>query len=121
MTQSRTDSPLACPACGAQLASNASHCTRCGRTAAAGASTVVTTRTRSDVERRAIDRPWFVLALLFCVTAALGLPILWKSRGFSLIAKLLVSLLVTVYTVLLLWGFWLLMNWCVVRIMGAMA
>jgi hypothetical protein len=62
-----------------------------------------------------------VLGLLFLVTAALGLPILWKSRGFSLAAKVVLSLVVTAYTALLLWGFWLLMCWCIGRISGAMA
>jgi hypothetical protein len=62
-----------------------------------------------------------VLGLLFCATAVLGLPILWKSRGFSPVAKVLISLLVTAYTVILLWGFWLLMVWCFTRIFDALA
>ena len=121
MTQSPTDNILACPACGAQLESDAVHCVRCGRTVGAGVSTLAEARPPTGDERRTIDRPWFVLGLLFCATAALGLPILWKSRGFSPVAKVLISLLVIVYTVLLLWGFSLLMCWCVVRIMAAMA
>jgi hypothetical protein len=66
-----------------------------------------------------IDQPWFVLLLLFGATAALGLPILWRSRGFSAASKVLVSLLVTVYTVALLGAFGLLMQWCAARILNA--
>ena len=60
------------------------------------------------------------MGLLFFATAVLGLPILWKSRGFSLAAKVMLSVLVTVYTAVLLWGFALLMIWCADRIMGAL-
>ena len=37
--------------------------------------------------RRALDNPWFMLVMLFFVTAALGIPFLWMSRGFSTLAK----------------------------------
>ena len=120
MTQSPTDDLLACPACGAQLESGDIHCARCGRTVQVGISTVAEARQPKSDDRRTIDRPWFVLALLFCATAAFGLPALWKSRGFSLAAKVLLSLLVTVYTAILLWGFSLLMSWCATRIVDAL-
>jgi len=57
--------------------------------------------------RRVIDNPWLILAMLFFVTAALGLPILWLSRGFSAPAKTILSIVVLAYTVVLLWAFWL--------------
>ncbi len=67
-----------------------------------------------------LDNPWVVMALLFFATAALGLPILWISRGFSTTAKWVLSGLVILYTLLLLWGFWLVMVWCYQRISGAL-
>src|SRR5438445_7313459 len=66
--------------------------------------------------RRLVDNPWLVLALLFFVTAALGLPFLWFSRGFSVLGKIVVTILVLVWTALVLWAFWLIMAWCVPRI-----
>ncbi len=55
--------------------------------------------------RQALDNPWLMLAMLFFVTAALGIPFLWMSRGFSTRAKVVLSIVVLVYTVLILWAF----------------
>lgn len=52
--------------------------------------------------RNAVDNPWMVLALLFLVMAIFGLPILWMSRAFSTPMKVLLSVIVTLYTVALL-------------------
>ena len=68
-----------------------------------------------------LDRPWFILCLLFFVTAILGLPLLWISRGFSRTWKIALSVIVTLYTALLLWGFWRIMNWSVSRIMDSLS
>ena len=45
-----------------------------------------------------------VLAILFFVTGALGLPLLWVNRRFSIREKMIWSLVVTLYTALLIWG-----------------
>jgi glycopeptide antibiotics resistance protein len=57
------------------------------------------------------DNRWFVLATLFFVMAILGLPLLWRSRAFSTAGKILVSFLVTVYTIALIWAVWLVLVW----------
>ena len=49
-------------------------------------STAVTDKTSAGLAPRAtwrdlVDHPWLLLATLFFVTAALGLPLLWISRG----------------------------------------
>ena len=61
--------------------------------------------------RQAIDNPWLMLVMLFFVTAALGLPFLWISRGFSRPAKIVLSALVLLYTALILWAFFAFMSW----------
>jgi hypothetical protein len=61
----------------------------------------------SSPARRALDNPWLVLLMLFLVTGALGLPFLWMSRGFSAPTKVVLSIVVLIYTVALLWAFWL--------------
>ena len=52
--------------------------------------------------RAAIDNPIAVLALLFLVTGFLGLPVLWISRGFTTTMKVVLSIVVTIYTLLLI-------------------
>jgi hypothetical protein len=62
------------------------------------------------------DDPWLLLSLLFFVTAALGIPMLWKSRAFSPLAKLLLTIVVIAYTLLLLWLTWQVMLWSYNRV-----
>jgi hypothetical protein len=52
------------------------------------------------------------LAILFLVTAALGLPFLWMSRAFNVWWKIVLSIAVIAWTALVLWVFWLIMLWC---------
>jgi hypothetical protein len=65
---------------------------------------------------RAIDRRWFILTLLFGVAAVFGLPFLWISRAFNAPVKFLLTIVVILYTMLLLWLFWLIVLWCWGRI-----
>jgi hypothetical protein len=88
--------------------------------------TVIDEPTRSPLAappawRRAVDNPWLVLLTLFFVTAALGLPVLWISRGFSRFWKVVLTLAVLAWTALILWVFWMIMVWCVTTITDAMA
>ena len=64
-----------------------------------------------SVPRRLLDTPWFILVLLFGVAAAFGLPLLWYSRGFSWPAKIVLTVVVILYTALVLWLIWLLLGW----------
>ncbi len=45
---------------------------------------------------------WAILSLLFFVTAALGLPLLWISPAFTRSEKWLWSVVITVYTIILI-------------------
>jgi hypothetical protein len=71
--------------------------------------------------RQAIDNPWVLLPTLFFVTAALGLPLLWMSRGFSTLGKIVLTIALVAWTALILWIFWLIMAWCVARITHALS
>jgi len=62
--------------------------------------------------RELVDNPWLMLAMLFFVTAALGLPLLWISRAFSPFWKVVVTIAVLLWTALVLWVFYLIMAWC---------
>lgn len=70
--------------------------------------------------REMVDNRWLILATLFFVTAALGLPLLWISRGFSRGAKWALSVVMILYTALLLYLFWLVMMWSYTRIVDAL-
>jgi hypothetical protein len=68
---------------------------------------------RNNSLRVLIDNPWAVLILLFAVTGFLGIPVLWMSRGFTTTMKVVLSIVVTIYTlaligctVAILWWAW---------------
>jgi hypothetical protein len=62
--------------------------------------------------RELIDNPWLMILVLFLVTAALGLPFLWMSRGFSTFSKIVLTIAVLLWTALVFWVFYLIMAWC---------
>jgi hypothetical protein len=66
--------------------------------------------------RDLVDNPWLMVAMLFFVTAALGLPFLWISRGFSTLSKVLLTIAVLLWTALVFWAFYLIMAWCIPKI-----
>ncbi len=71
--------------------------------------------------RRFMDNKLAMLATLFFVTAALGLPFLWKSNGFTRREKTIWSIIVSIYTILILWGFGAIMWWSYSRITESLA
>lgn len=112
---------IVCAECGAELPPSANVCPGCGAAAAVTAAEKPPQMAGSTAGVRSLlDRPWLILILLFFVTAILGLPLLWISRGFSLAWKIVLSVVVTTYTTLLLWGFWLIMNWSASRIIDSL-
>ncbi len=59
---------------------------------------------------------WLVLVILFLVTGALGLPLLWYSPAFSYRAKWILSIVVTIYTAILIAGTAAVVWWAYLRI-----
>ncbi len=66
------------------------------------------------------NRPTIFL-LLFCVMGFLGIPLLVKSEAFSRREKVVWSLIVTIYTCLLIWGTAAIVWWSYSNIRDAMA
>src|SRR6266498_259893 len=64
--------------------------------------------------RELADHPWLVLGMLFFVTLFLGLPVLWVSRGFSPLSKVLWTVAVLIWTAVVFWMFYLVMYYFVV-------
>jgi hypothetical protein len=73
-----------------------------------------------DRVAKALDNPWVVLGLLFFVFAIMGIPLIWISKAFPTWAKIVLSIVITLYTALLLWGFWLIMLWSYNRIVDSL-
>jgi hypothetical protein len=85
-----------CPKCSADVPAEAAVCPRCG-------ASLIATSEPLERRRDMLDNPWVVLGMLFLATGVLGLPFLWRSRGFSPFAKVVVGVAVTIYTALLVW------------------
>ncbi|MEZ6135980.1 MAG: hypothetical protein R3C53_13850 [Pirellulaceae bacterium] len=67
-----------------------------------------------------LDNRWVMFVMLFGVTAALGLPLLWRSRGFSRTEKIFWSVVVSLYTVLIFWIFFKIMYWSYSNIVNSL-
>ncbi len=63
-----------------------------------------------------LDNKPALLGMLFFVTAALGLPLLWKSKKFTTAEKTTWSIIVSIYTIIILWIFCAIMWWSYARI-----
>ena len=83
-------------------------------------ATPVSGRPRRQPWREALDNRWLVLGTLFFVTAALGLPVLWMSRAFSLRWKVALTFAVLAWTALVFWVFLIIMAWCYGQIAEAL-
>lgn len=66
-----------------------------------GANAQRTSRPRSEWEQLVSNRK-VILAMLFFVTGALGLPLLWLSPAFNATEKVIWSLVTLVYTLMLI-------------------
>jgi hypothetical protein len=57
-----------------------------------------------------------IFTLLFCVTGFLGLPLLWKSPVFTKQEKTMWSIIVTIYTMILICGTGMVVYWAYTQI-----
>ncbi len=69
--------------------------------------------------RPVIDNPYAVLAAVFLVTGALGIPLIWICRAWSPGMKLLITLAAIVYTGVLLSICYLIVRWALQAIWAA--
>jgi len=118
MTGTDAVEKLVCRSCYAVVDAGDNFCRRCG--APIGSAAVPRPSAQDDanrpvlaevVEPRSVgrkwsDSPWIVLVLLFFVLGPLALPMLWRSRQFSLVWKLVLTAIVIGLTVLILWLIW---------------
>jgi hypothetical protein len=83
-----------CPGCGAPAVAGASYCSRCG-------TAINPTTPPAPTRPRWYYNVWFVLFMLFFVLGPFGLPLVWKNPSFSRPIKLVLSLIMVLYVVLL--------------------
>ena len=83
-----------CLACGATTAPPATYCRQCGKAFdPAGRPAASGSKWHQNI--------WFVLFLLFFVLGPFGLPLVWKNPRFSRQVKTTLTLVMVVYTVML--------------------
>jgi hypothetical protein len=75
---------------------------------------------RAQSWRDVVDNPWLLIAMLFLVTGALGLPFLWISRGFTTFNKSVLTIVVLAWTALAIWLTWLVVVWSWTRVVDAL-
>ena len=80
----------------------------------------IQTRSMSSVWQNTLQNRTAVLATLFLVTGALGLPLLWYSPVFSRFEKLLWTLMTLMYTSALIGVTWAIIYWCYQLITGTL-
>jgi len=99
-----------CPQCYAVLDVGDNFCRRCGLPTGDSAHAYATP---AEVVPEArgnrsswMENRWVVLAMLFLVLGPVGLPMLWRSRQFSLTWKLLLTAVVLAITAVILGLIW---------------
>ena len=95
---------LFCPHCSVEIPSDSRACPHCH----AALESATNEAPRRDSMFRYLDNPWIMLALLFFVTAGMGLPFLWKSKAFGPVGKSVLTVIMLAYTAIILWLIYLL-------------
>ena len=68
-----------------------------------------------------LENRWIMLLVLFGVTAALGIPFLWKTKSFSHTEKILWTVIISLYTIFIFWVFFKIMFWCYANISDSLS
>jgi hypothetical protein len=94
---------IVCPACTAVLDVKDQFCRHCGMPTSLREARGALLGVGGPVRANPIDSPWVVLALLLCALGPFALPLLYKSRAFSLPVKILLTVVVLAIAVLAVW------------------
>ena len=93
-----------CRQCTATLDADDNYCRRCGVPTARGVSLGVSAGAGRPA---AWESPWVVLPLLFFVLGPLALPLMWRSRRFTLLWKWIFTVIITALTVFFVLTTWI--------------
>ncbi|HAM40193.1 MAG TPA: hypothetical protein DDX89_00465 [Candidatus Omnitrophica bacterium] len=92
--EAKTTRTTRCPSCGEPATAEARYCSHCGQALQQAVATPQAATWYSNV--------WFVLFLLFFVLGPLALPLVWKHPRFSRRVKVLLTVAMLFYTLLLI-------------------
>lgn len=111
---------IVCPGCGEPVEAAAAVCQKCGAGLIPSPTVVRTGQTANSdgnlLARSVIDNRVQLLLLLFGAALVLGLPLLWYSRAYGIVGKLVITVLVLLWTLILLWLCWWSLSWSMNRI-----
>ena len=97
---------IVCPRCCAVLDAGDNYCRRCGQPTGVSQPEsprrIVTTERKSDWTQSRV----VVLAMLFAVLGPLALPMLWRSRNFSMMWKIVLTVATVAITALVVYLLW---------------
>jgi ribosomal protein L40E len=110
-----------CPRCHAVLDITDNYCRHCGAASVNLAAQPDGGRAAAAVVARAAlapfaqqpswsESPWVVLPLLFLILGPFALPLLWRSRRFTLLWKGVLTVITVCVTVFLIWSVWFSVN-----------
>ena len=92
-----------CRQCTAVLDADDNYCRRCGQPTPIGVNLGVAPRVKQP---GVWESPWVILPLICFVLGPLALPLLWRSRRFTLLWKCILTVSVTGLTVFFVWTTW---------------
>lgn len=104
---------VACAHCGSDVDHGSERCVHCDAPLAPAKISNGNTR---PGHRPVIDDRWQLMLLLFGAMGVLGIPLLWYSRAFGVLSKLLLSLAVTAWTAALVAFCWWSWSWSMGRL-----
>ena len=110
MTAVQDIQKVVCPQCYAVLDVGDNFCRHCGapmrNSAAASPVPARVVPARPGERSKWSENRWVVLALLLLVLGPVALPLLWRSRQFSPVWKVILTTLSLGMTVWILWWIW---------------
>lgn len=106
--EARPVEKIVCTNCSGLLGICETVCPHCGTSIQSPRAAARTARKNTAMGslREVVDNRWAMVFLLFCVMGCLGVPLLLISRGFSVPAKVLLSIAATAFTAALVWLAW---------------
>ena len=106
---------IVCRQCYAVLDAADNYCRHCGRAtpnliagAESGPAAAIEARLVEPATRptKGVESPWIVLPMLFLILGPLAIPMLWRSRQFSVLWKIVLTVVVIGMTAVVLWMIW---------------
>jgi hypothetical protein len=97
---------IICERCGQPVAAGLGKCARCGSPTVREPAESPAVVSKSQPATAWYDNRIVVLCLLWAAMGPFALPILWCSRAFSPLSKLVQTALMACLTAFIVWGLW---------------